>query len=124
MKRSNRIFFISILLIFGFGMISCSSQQTEADFATKVSAIHDKVLTVDTHADTPSRLLREDWKIGERHESTGRRSSKIDLPRMAEVCVTSHCAIQETMIFAIHPRIWGGNIMRVLSRVIEVSERT
>jgi membrane dipeptidase len=71
-------------MIYGFGMISCSSQQTEADFATKVSQLHDKVLTVDTHADTPSRLLREDWDIGERHESTGRRSSKIDLPRMAE----------------------------------------
>ena len=71
-------------MIFGFVMISCTSQQREADFATKVSELHDKVLTVDTHADTPSRLLSEDWKIGERHESTGRRGSKIDLPRMAE----------------------------------------
>jgi membrane dipeptidase len=84
MNGNNRIFVITILLIFGFGMISCSSQQAEADFATRVSELHDKVLTVDTHADTPSRLLREDWKIGERHESTGRRGSKIDLPRMAD----------------------------------------
>ena len=71
-------------MILGFGMISCSSQQTEADFATKVSELHDRILTVDTHADTPSRLLREGWDIGERHEPTGRRGSKIDLPRMAE----------------------------------------
>jgi len=84
MRGKNRFFFITSLMILGFGMISCSSQQTEADFATKVSELHDKVLTVDTHADTPSRLLSEDWKIGERHESTGRRGSKIDLPRMAE----------------------------------------
>ncbi len=84
MKVNNKIFCITILLVFGFVMISCSSQQTEADLATRVSELHDKVLTVDTHADTPSRLLREDWDIGERHESTGRRASKIDLPRMAE----------------------------------------
>jgi membrane dipeptidase len=84
MRENNKIFFIAILLIFAFGMICCSSQQPEADLATKVSELHDKVLTVDTHADTPSRLLREDWDIGERHESTGRRGSKIDLPRMAE----------------------------------------
>jgi membrane dipeptidase len=84
MKGNNKILFGGILLVFAFGMISCSSQQTEADLATKVSELHDKVLTVDTHADTPSRLLREDWDIGERHESTGRRGSKIDLPRMAE----------------------------------------
>lgn len=84
MRENNRIVFIASVLIFGYVMISCTSQQTEADFATKVSELHDKVLTVDTHADTPSRLLREDWDIGERHESTGRRGSKIDLPRMAE----------------------------------------
>jgi membrane dipeptidase len=84
MRENNKILFVAILLFFGYGMISCSSQQTEPDLATKVSELHDKVLTVDTHADTPSRLLRGDWDIGERHESTGRRGSKIDLPRMAE----------------------------------------
>jgi membrane dipeptidase len=84
MKVSSKIFLITILLVFVFGMMFCTSQQTEADLATKVSELHDKVLTVDTHADTPSRLLSGDWDIGERHESTGRRASKIDLPRMAE----------------------------------------
>jgi membrane dipeptidase len=84
MRENSKIGFVVILLILGHGMISCSSQETEAEFATRVRELHDKVLTVDTHADTPSRLLREDWDIGERHESTERRGSKIDLPRMAE----------------------------------------
>ena len=84
MKGNKTIGLGALLLIFGFLIISCSSQQKETDLATQVSTLHDKVLTVDTHADTPSRLLREDWDIGERHESTGRRASKIDLPRMAE----------------------------------------
>jgi membrane dipeptidase len=84
MRENNKILFGAILLIFVYGMVSCSSQQSESGLAAKVGELHDKVLTVDTHADTPSRLLREDWDIGERHESTGRRGSKIDLPRMAE----------------------------------------
>lgn len=84
MRVNNKIVYGAVLLILVYGMISCSSQQTESDFASRVSELHDKVLTVDTHADTPSRLLRGDWDIGERHESTGRRGSKIDLPRMAE----------------------------------------
>ncbi len=84
MKFKTSIGFFAISLIFGYSVISCSSQKKEADFAAKVRELHDRVLTVDTHADTPSRLLREDWDIGERHESTGRRGSKIDLPRMIE----------------------------------------
>jgi len=47
-------------------------------------AIHDRVLTVDTHCDTPMRLLRGEWNIGERHEPADRGSGKVDLPRMAE----------------------------------------
>jgi membrane dipeptidase len=46
--------------------------------------IHEKVLTVDTHADTPSRLLREGWNIGEWHDPDDRSSGCIDLPRMKE----------------------------------------
>jgi membrane dipeptidase len=84
MKGNNKVVCSAILLIFALGTVACSSQETEADFAARASELHDKVLTVDTHADTPSRLLREDWDIGERHDSTGRRGSKIDLPRMAE----------------------------------------
>ena len=84
MRVNKKIFCAILLLVFGYALMSCSSQETEADFAERVRELHDKVLTVDTHADTPSRLLREDWDIGVRHESTGRRGSKIDLPRMAE----------------------------------------
>ncbi|MGD9344322.1 MAG: dipeptidase [Candidatus Aminicenantes bacterium] len=84
MKKNNAIVLGGVLLFLFYGMMACSSQQKDGDFAARVSELHDKVLTVDTHADTPSRLLSGDWDIGERHESTGRRGSKIDLPRMAE----------------------------------------
>ncbi len=84
MKANTKIAWGVVLLVLAYGLFSCSSQETEAEFAARVSVLHDRVLTVDTHADTPLRLLREDWDIGKRHESKGRRGSKIDLPRMAE----------------------------------------
>jgi len=46
--------------------------------------LHARMLTVDTHCDTPFNLLRSDWKIGDRHDGADRRSGKIDLPRMRE----------------------------------------
>jgi membrane dipeptidase len=72
------------LLAFGFTLLSCSSQTSEADLLVRAKEIHEKALTVDTHADTPSRLLREGWVIGERHDPDERGSGCIDLPRMKE----------------------------------------
>jgi membrane dipeptidase len=73
-----------VLLAFGFSMFSCSSQMDEEDLLVRAKDIHEKVLTVDTHADTPSRLLREGWIIGEWHNPEERSSGCIDLPRMKE----------------------------------------
>lgn len=73
-----------VFLAFGFLLFSCSSQMDEEDLLAHVKEIHEKVLTVDTHADTPSRLLREGWNIGERHDPEERSSGCIDLPRMKE----------------------------------------
>lgn len=44
--------------------------------------LHDRILTIDTHTDTPLRLFRKGWDIGELHESGLSASGKIDLPRM------------------------------------------
>ena len=63
MKGNNKIICSAFLLVISFGMMSCASQEAEADITARVNELHDRVLTVDTHADTPSRLLREDWDI-------------------------------------------------------------
>ena len=76
MKGRRQTVSIFVLFIFGFLLTSCAPEDPRE--------LHDKILTVDTHADTPSRMLREDWDIGERHEPGQRRGTKIDLPRMAE----------------------------------------
>ena len=73
-----------IFLAFGLLQFSCSSQKDGEDLLIRAMAIHQEVLTVDTHADTPSRLLREGWMIGEWHNPDERSSGCIDLPRMKE----------------------------------------
>jgi len=75
-----------LLALTGFALLwsSCSSREGEPSLLSRARRIHEEVLTVDTHCDTPSRMLREDWNIGERHEPGQRQSGKVDLPRMRE----------------------------------------
>ena len=81
-KRLTGVAFVlSVFLIWG---ASCSPQLDTEAVKAEALAIHERVLTMDTHSDTPMRLLREDWDIGERHDPSQRGSGKIDLPRMAE----------------------------------------
>ncbi len=73
-----------VILSLGVLLASCSSQDAEEDLLARAAEIHEGVLTVDTHADTPSRMIRSDWDMGERHEPGQRERGKIDLPRMKE----------------------------------------
>jgi membrane dipeptidase len=81
-KRLTAIVFVLCISVL-WGTFCSPKQNTEA-MRAEALAIHNRVLTVDTHSDTPSRLLREDWDIGERHDPSQRGSGKIDLPRMVE----------------------------------------
>ncbi len=45
---------------------------------------HQRVLTVDTHCDTPFKLLEQGWDIGQYHKTGERGSGCQDLPRMKE----------------------------------------
>jgi membrane dipeptidase len=77
----RRIVFSAFVLL----LFSCSSNQNEEALLAKSRDIHFRVLTVDTHSDTPYLLIREDWNIGERHNLEERGIwSCIDLPRMKE----------------------------------------
>jgi len=79
--KSLRFVIIAIFFLTGFLMNNC--QTTENRLAKKVEKIHDQVLTVDTHCDTPMRLLRSDFDMGKRndpHEGGG----KVDFIRMKE----------------------------------------
>ena len=78
-KRLVSLIGVSALLIL---FASCAGTN-EADLLERARVIHDEVLTVDTHCDTPMRLIRGEYDMGERHES-GARGGKIDFPRMKE----------------------------------------
>jgi len=72
------------LLILGFLLISCTAEKDEIDLESQASKIHENILTVDSHCDSPLVMIRGEWDIGERHEPGQRRGGKIDLPRMKE----------------------------------------
>jgi len=63
---------------------TCQKKLDEESIKSKAREIHERILTVDTHCDTPSRLLRQNWDIGIRHEPGKRGSGQVDLPRMKE----------------------------------------
>ena len=82
---------ILLLLTFPFVSSGCGSEQSigieaaesEEDLVARALEIHDRVLTVDTHADTPLRMIEPNFDMSERHDpkETG---SKVDYPRMKE----------------------------------------
>ncbi len=79
---------LSFLLILAFGVTSAAIQTTdEAALEAKARDIHTRILSVDTHCDTPGRMTRPGWDIGERHDPALRESGQIDLPRMKEGCL-------------------------------------
>jgi membrane dipeptidase len=91
MKRAKLTFLVMVLSFSGFWLTSCAPTQVakapetdEEALKAEAREIHDRVLTVDTHSDTPTLILRRGWDVGKRHEPGKRRSGQIDLPRMAE----------------------------------------
>ncbi|MDT8400217.1 MAG: dipeptidase [Bacteroidales bacterium] len=73
--KSNLSIFLIVFLPFIFS--SCGDE--EARIAKKTDRMHRTVLTVDTHCDTPMRLMRSDFDLGVRNED-----GCVDFPRMEE----------------------------------------
>ncbi|WP_425234898.1 dipeptidase [Ulvibacterium sp.] len=86
-KTSQRypVFFLLLLLISGCKEKSTSTDPKieEDELTQKALEIHKRVLTLDTHADTPGRMIEPGFDMAERHDprETG---SKVDYPRMIE----------------------------------------
>ena len=80
---------LSYLIVFVIASltISCKNsepkEKTQEEVIKEALAIHDRVLTLDTHADTPLRMIQPGFDMSERHDpkETG---SKVDYPRMKE----------------------------------------
>lgn len=81
---------LSFFLLIAFLVSSCkekpatdSKTETEEELVQRALEIHDRILTLDTHADTPLRMIEPGFDMAERHDpkETG---SKVDYPRMKE----------------------------------------
>jgi membrane dipeptidase len=71
-----------IVLVLAVAVPGCRVSQAPADRAARAQRIHDRILSIDTHCDTPHNLARSDWKAGEAHDVKTRGGGQIDLPRM------------------------------------------
>ncbi len=76
----NKTFYaiLALLLI----LTTCNrGKKVNREYANQ---LHNRILTIDTHCDTPLHMADTTWDVGARHESGSRRSGKVDLPRMKE----------------------------------------
>jgi membrane dipeptidase len=72
----------SIIAFYMLVSFTCFAGLTpEEKLKKKAEKIHRSVFTVDSHTDTPMRLMNGGFDVNARHENT---SSKVDFPRMKE----------------------------------------
>ena len=57
--------------------------ETAAEFAARARAVHERIIVLDTHLDTPANFSRPGWDIMDRHSYDADRS-QVDYPRMVE----------------------------------------
>ena len=89
MLKSKQLYLSFFLLI--LISVSCNNQstsvdskiETEEELIKRALEIHKRVLTLDTHADTPLRMIEPGFDMAERHDPN-ETGSKVDYPRMKE----------------------------------------
>ncbi len=60
-----------------------STARPDESLEARAALIHERILTIDTHVDTPMRMVNGKFDIGQRHEYR-RRGGRVDLPRMKD----------------------------------------
>ena len=89
MRKTTQFFFLVSLSM--LTIISCKEKsnpentetETEEQLVQRALEIHKRVLTLDTHADTPLRMIAPGFDMAERHDPN-ETGSKVDYPRMKE----------------------------------------
>ena len=87
MKTKNHFFlFVFLSLCLGCNenvLKRIYGTETESELIERALLIHKKVLTLDTHADTPLRMIEPGFRMSDRHDPN-ETGSKVDYPRMIE----------------------------------------
>jgi membrane dipeptidase len=79
MKKLFTILFASMFLF----ILTLKASDKDKDLDKQADKIHQKILSVDSHTDTPLRLIQPGFDISIRHDPV-KDHSKIDFPRMKE----------------------------------------
>ncbi len=72
-----------LTLALAWMLTGCNQLTEEQKLVNRALDIHNRVLTVDSHTDTPMWLARRDFDLSQRHDPR-ESGSKIDFPRMKE----------------------------------------
>ena len=87
MKIKNHLcLFVFLSLCLGCNenvLKSIYGTETESELIERALLIHKKILTLDTHADTPLRMIEPGFRMSDRHDPN-ETGSKVDYPRMIE----------------------------------------
>ncbi|MHB8054471.1 MAG: dipeptidase [Candidatus Aminicenantales bacterium] len=87
MKINFALFFLFSGLFISAGPSAAVPGTDEAALEASAKDIHSRILSVDTHCDTPGNMLEPGWDIGVRHAPDGEGGNMIDLPKMKEGCL-------------------------------------
>ncbi len=79
-KMKNKVIFSTLLIWLVFLLSSCSFTER---MHHKAARIHRNALTIDTHCDTPLRLMEKDFNIAGINDAL-ETGSKVDFPRMKQ----------------------------------------
>ncbi len=76
MNRVSLFFLLSLAL-------GLARAETDVEFSARARALHERIIALDTHLDTPANFSRPGWDIMDRHSYETDRS-QVDYPRMVE----------------------------------------
>jgi membrane dipeptidase len=79
----SRVSRTAILFAAGLILTGAAEAQTPTSVPPEVRALHERLLTLDTHLDTPAQFVRPGWSILDRHTVEGDQS-QVDYPRLVE----------------------------------------
>lgn len=72
-----------LAVLLATGAMAAAAQAAEAPVSKSDRALHERLLTLDTHLDTPEHFARPGWDMADRH-SVKEDFSQVDLPRMKD----------------------------------------
>jgi membrane dipeptidase len=85
---TRRLALTEVLLMMLISILPAEAQNSarlsDQQLLERARALHQKIITVDTHCDTAMRFVRGNWNPAERHDPDSPGAGKIDLPRMKE----------------------------------------